>query len=163
LCRFDKELFMQRRNAFLTSAIATLALALSACGGTVTGQDNGTSAALTGNSPVQLLAFRRGVGGGCYGQCGYLSVDAKIQNLVYDKRVDIHLFVDQNPEMIWKTGYSGPLEDGFERWHVEHNIGRRDSHIAFKIKYETLHFENGVPIVDQTFWDDNGGSLYVAQ
>lgn len=95
---------------------------------------------------IQVTDFETGVGLGCYGRCGYLSVSFKIKNIDYHKKVGI-LFRGNDGE--WReleAYYVRPLEDGFEEWKISTNFSERGGNVEFVGKYE---------VKGAVYWDNN--------
>lgn len=95
---------------------------------------------------IQVSDYETGVGLGCYGRCGYLSVTFKVQNIAYHKRVGV-LYRDNGGE--WReveAYYVRPLENGYEEWKIATNFSERGQSIEFVAKYE---------VEGEVYWDNN--------
>ena len=101
---------------------------------------------VSASDEIRVTDFETGVGLGCYGRCGYLSVTFKVKNIAYDKMVGI-FFKGRDGE--WRelpASFSRPLEDGYEEWNISTNFGNRGEGIEFVAKYE---------VDGEVYWDNN--------
>ncbi len=95
---------------------------------------------------IRVTDFETGVGLGCYGRCGYLSVTFKVKNIAYHKNVGI-FYKGRDGE--WRelaAYYTRPLEDGYEEWKISTNFGNRGEDLEFVAKYE---------VDGEVYWDNN--------
>ncbi|MCK5884328.1 MAG: hypothetical protein KAG61_11615 [Bacteriovoracaceae bacterium] len=95
---------------------------------------------------IRVTDFVTGVGLGCYGRCGYLSVTFKVKNIDYDKSVSIFFKGEDGEWRELAAYYSRPLEYGFEEWRISTNFGSRGGSIEFVAKYE---------VDGEVYWDNN--------
>lgn len=100
---------------------------------------------------VSLLDATKGVGLGCYGQCGDLLVEVRVLNVAYEKRVALVYSVDGGEWTSWEGQFDAFLDDegSTERWTIYlPYLPSRDSTVRFAIAYE---------VAGETYWDNNGG------
>lgn len=143
---------MKSVQSWLLAGFATALLASSGCGGSTSNGGLETASAVSAR-PVSLMSATKGIGGGCYGQCGYLNVDMRIENIAYAKQVNVVYTADTYGGRWYSfpAHYVGSLDDGFEHWNAGFNVGNRDSVITFALSYT---------VDGQTYWDNNGGLNY---
>ena len=101
---------------------------------------------------IDLTTASQGAGGGCYGMCGSLRVEAKVENLAYSKVVKVHYKVEDGEWLTGKLNYATSSDDNFEKWvYYTNTSGGPSAKIKFYLSYEV----NGT-----TYYDNNNGHDY---
>ncbi len=95
---------------------------------------------------VRLTDFDTATGLGCYGRCGYISASFKVKNIAYEKWVGIYYRLNGGEWREIPGYYVRPLEEGYEEWKINMNVGERGQRIEFVAKYE---------VDGKTYWDNN--------
>lgn len=103
------------------------------------------------NDEIRLTNFETGTGMGCYGRCGYIAATFKVKNIAYEKFVGIYFRLNDGEWHELPGYYVRPLEDGFEEWKINMNVGERGQHIDFVARYE---------VSGQVYWDNNNQKNY---
>lgn len=100
---------------------------------------------------IRVTDFTTGTGLGCYGRCGYISATFKVKNIAYHKYVGIYYRLNGTEWRELPGYYVRPLEDGYEEWKINMNVGERGQNLEFVAKYE---------VEGQVYWDNNGSNNY---
>lgn len=124
-------------------------------GGNIWDSNGGSNYAFVadGTSPseIQLMEIGTGVGGGCYGLCGWLDLDVRVADLGPDKQVGLVYTTDGSQWDYLPLQHLEDLGNDDERWGYHNNFSHRDYAMRFALRYEV----NG-----QIFWDNHGNQDY---
>lgn len=103
-------------------------------------------------SPVALM--QADVGFGCAGMCGQFQAEVRIEELAWDKEVDLFYAVDgggwQVTPLHWSQDDAHDLDH--ERWEVALQVPTSRSEVRFAVRYRA----DG-----QEWWDNRGGLDHV--